>query len=74
MNESDEELESINAVGDRLLNVEQLAQILGVKVSTIHDWRYRGGPLDLPPAVRLGSALRWRASDVRKFLDDLKTE
>ncbi len=73
MNESDEELDSINAVGDRLLNIEQLAQILGVKVSTIHDWRYRGSTA-LPLAVKLGSTLRWRASDVRKFLDDLKSE
>ena len=52
----------------------ELAEVLGVKVATIYDWRYEGHTDRFPPTVRLGSALRWRASDVRKFLNGLKTE
>ena len=68
------DLEGTEAVGDRLLTVQELALILGVRVATIHDWRYRGHVNKLPAAVKLGSALRWRASDVRAFLDGLKAE
>ena len=59
------------AVGDRLLGVDELAAVMGVQVSTIHDWRYRGRTDRTPPAIKLGSSLRWRASDVRRFLDEL---
>lgn len=60
------------AVGDRLLDVGELAGILGVQPVTLHDWRYRGRTDRMPPAVKLGSSLRWRASDVRFFLENLR--
>lgn len=65
---------AVEAVGDRLLNIVELAEVLGVSVATIYDWRYQGCTDRFPPTVRLGSALRWRASDVRKFLSRLEAQ
>lgn len=68
------ERSAVEEVGDRLLNIAELAEVLGVKVATIYDWRYLGHTDRFPPTVRLGSALRWRASDVRMFLSGLKAQ
>lgn len=74
MQKSINEVSAVEAVGDRLLNVVELAEVLGVSVATIYDWRYQGHTDRFPPTVKLGSALRWRASDVRKFLNGLNTQ
>ncbi|WP_066018082.1 helix-turn-helix transcriptional regulator [Endozoicomonas atrinae] len=56
---------------DQLLNVSQLAELLGVKVSTVYTWRSKC-PDKLPPHVDIGtdrrSTIRYRYSDVKDFL------
>ena len=56
---------------DQLLTVPQLAELMGVKVSTIYTWRSKCRD-KLPPHVDIGSdrrsTLRYRYSDVVAFL------
>ena len=52
-----------------LLSAPELAAYLGVPVATIHYWR---GKEQGPPAFKLGKQLRFRASDVAKWLDERK--
>lgn len=50
----------------RLLSVEEVAEVLGVPVSTLYQWRYKGvGPVGL----RVGRHLRYRAVDVSAWID-----
>jgi excisionase family DNA binding protein len=51
---------------DRLITTRELAEYLQVPVQTIHAWRHRG---EGPRASRVGRHLRFRASDVEKWLD-----
>jgi excisionase family DNA binding protein len=44
-----------------LLSARTLAKRLGLSVRTL--WRLRSGG-KLPPPVRLGGAVRWRAADI----------
>jgi excisionase family DNA binding protein len=49
----------------RLLSVE-VADVLGVPVRTLYQWRHKGvGPLGL----RIGRHLRYRAADVSEWID-----
>jgi len=50
---------------DRLWSVADLARYLGVPVQTIYAWRHRG---EGPPAHRVGRYLRYRSSDVERWL------
>jgi excisionase family DNA binding protein len=57
---------------DRLLTVQELANYLGVPVSTIYAWRYHGQG---PPGFRVGRHLRYRDSDVQRWIRDrLRTD
>jgi excisionase family DNA binding protein len=50
----------------RLLSVDEVAQILGVPVKTLYQWRHKGvGPVGL----RVGRHLRYRAADVSEWID-----
>jgi excisionase family DNA binding protein len=51
---------------DRLLNVEQLANYLGVPVATLYQWRYRG---EGPPGFRVGRHVRYRWTDVAEWIE-----
>lgn len=53
---------------DPLLTSAQVAEALGVHENTIHNWRFLGRhPL---PYVKIGGRLiRYRASDVKAFID-----
>ena len=52
---------------DQLLTVEELASYLEVPVATIYAWRYhRQGP----PGFRIGRHLRFRWSDVERWIED----
>lgn len=44
------------------LTIRDLAEILGISVATLYRWRAEG--VDLPPAIELGSRLRWRRESV----------
>ena len=51
----------------RLANVVELATYLGVPVKTLYAWRYkRKGP----PALRVGRHLRYRWSDIDRWVAD----
>jgi excisionase family DNA binding protein len=51
---------------DEFLSVSQLAEWLGVSKATIYNWRYLGQG---PRAVLVGSAVRYRVSDVEEWLE-----
>jgi predicted DNA-binding transcriptional regulator AlpA len=52
--------------GVELLNIERLAERLTVSVGCIRAWRLRG---EGPPAVRVGTSLRWDVNEVEAWLD-----
>lgn len=49
-----------------LLTIQELADRLTVSVGCIRAWRLRG---DGPPAIRIGTALRWDSREVDEWLD-----
>jgi excisionase family DNA binding protein len=51
---------------ERLLSVQELAQYLGVPAATVYQWRYRG---EGPPGFRVGKHLRYRWSDIERWVD-----
>ncbi|MCS6944010.1 MAG: helix-turn-helix domain-containing protein [Sutterellaceae bacterium] len=57
---------------DRLLTPAELAQVLGLAEQTIYNRIQEGRPL--PPYIRLGRLLRFRASDVDAWLAALPTQ
>ncbi len=52
---------------DRLLTVQDLADYLDVPVATIYAWRYRRQG---PQGFRVGKHLRFRRSDVERWIED----
>lgn len=56
-----------NARIDRLMTVEETAQLLGMTVSTLNTWRStkRNGP----PYKKVGSAVRYSLRDVESWLE-----
>jgi predicted DNA-binding transcriptional regulator AlpA len=51
---------------DRLIDVDELAAYLAVPVKTLYAWRYRR---EGPPALRVGRYLRYRWSDIQRWID-----
>lgn len=49
-----------------LWSINDLADHLNVKVSTVRSWRTAG---DGPPAIRVAGSIRWRQADVHAWLD-----
>lgn len=58
-------LDPKHSPGD-LLTIQELAERLTVSVGCIRAWRLRG---DGPPAIRVGTALRWDPREVDEWLD-----
>jgi excisionase family DNA binding protein len=52
---------------ERLLNVEEVAEILNVSTAWVYDHADRKRPRI--PCVRLGKAVRFRPEDVLAFID-----
>lgn len=50
-----------------LLSPRQLASFLNVSVATLYDWRHRRCG---PPGFRVGKHLRYRKSDVDRWIND----
>ncbi len=50
----------------QLLTIEQVAELTQVSARTLRRLHERG---KVPPAVRVGRALRWRESDIRKWIE-----
>jgi excisionase family DNA binding protein len=55
------------SVEDQLLSPRQVADLLGVPVATIYQWRYRS---EGPPGFKLGGHVRYRRSTVDAWLDE----
>jgi len=49
---------------DKLLTVEEIAQVLHVKQSTIYNWTHLG----FIPHIKLGKLLRFREDEIFKWL------
>ena len=56
---------------DRLLSIDEVAELLHVPSRTIYAWRASGYG---PPAYRLGKHLRFRRDDVDAWLADRRPE
>lgn len=52
----------------KLLKPSEVADMLGVKASTLEAWRCRGTGPSLP-WVKVGAAVRYRPADVAKLID-----
>jgi excisionase family DNA binding protein len=52
---------------DRLLSVEELAEICGVPVRTVYSWRLKGQG---PRGIRVGRFVRYRPADVERWLEE----
>lgn len=52
-----------------LLNINELADYLGVPISTIYDWRTNGKG---PRAYRFGKRIMFGVSDVRAWMDTMR--
>lgn len=53
-------------VEDRLLWPEEVAEMLGVPVGTLANWRYQGRG---PAFVKVGRHVRYRRSDVVRWIE-----
>lgn len=49
----------------KFLTIQELADELQVPVKTIYDWRYRRVG---PPGIKVGRSIRFRRTDVDKWL------
>jgi excisionase family DNA binding protein len=54
-------------VEDRLLSPEEVAEMLGVPVGTLANWRYQGRG---PAFVKIGRHVRYRRSDVAGLVEE----
>jgi excisionase family DNA binding protein len=50
-----------------IISARELAEYLDVPVATIYAWRYRRQG---PPAFRVGRYVRFRWSDVERWIED----
>ena len=50
---------------DQLLTVEEIAEYLKLKPSTIYQWTHQG----FIPHIKLGSRVRFRISQIEKWLE-----
>ena len=53
----------------RLLNVQEIADLLGVKKSTIYQWTHQG----FIPFVKVGKLVRFKPDAVMKWLNERET-
>lgn len=52
---------------DRLLTRKQAAEVLGFQPQTLARWKWEGRE-DRPPEVRVGRAVRYRASELSRWI------
>ena len=55
------------ATDDRLLTRKQAAEVLGFQPQTLARWKWEGRE-DRPPEVRVGRAVRYRASALARWI------
>jgi hypothetical protein len=56
---------------DELLTDADVAQLLKVSTFTLRFWRCRPPRHPVPPVVRIGRTVRYRAGDIRRFMAEL---
>ena len=54
-----------------IISAQELAEYLGLPVATIYAWRYRRQG---PPGFRVGRHVRFRWSDVERWIEDRITQ
>ena len=59
----------MNAIGDRLLSLREVAFRIGVSVRQIYRLIHDG---NLPPSIKVGRAARIPESEVNAFIEKLK--
>jgi prophage regulatory protein len=52
--------------GRALINAVQLAKLLSISERTLYRLKAGG---HLPPTVNLGGSVRWRVTDIRRWID-----
>jgi predicted DNA-binding transcriptional regulator AlpA len=55
------------ATEDRLLTRKQAAEVLGFQPQTLARWKWEGRE-DRPPEVRVGRAVRYRVSELSRWI------
>ncbi len=55
---------------EKLLTIDELAEVLSVKKSTIYQWVHLG----LIPHIKVGRLLRFREEDIQKWLISRQVE
>jgi len=55
---------------EKLLTVNQVADLLGVKTSTIYQWTHEG----FIPHVKIGNRVRFKVSQIEKWLEKKSIE
>jgi excisionase family DNA binding protein len=51
---------------EQLMTTVELADYLEIPIATLYSWRTKG---EGPPAIKVGRHLRYRASDVERWLE-----
>ena len=54
----------------RLLTIDQVAEVLSVKKSTVYQWVHQ----ELIPYIKLGSLLRFEEQDIEKWIISKKVK
>lgn len=54
---------------DELLTTEEVAALLKIPEKTLHTWRYRNQG---PAAIKIGKHLRFRASELDRWIEELE--
>lgn len=57
-----------NIAGERLMTVQETAQIIGAAVGTLNRARIFGG--NFPPYIKRGKSVRYKLSTVTKWMAD----
>lgn len=52
---------------EKMLSVEELAELMGVPPGTIYAWNYTGSG---PPMIKVGRHARYRPADVDRWLEE----
>lgn len=61
----------MTSITDPLLNANEVAAALGLKVGTVRRYRTGGRDFFHSKAIKLNSAVRWRKSDLEEYINSL---
>lgn len=53
-------------IADQLMTALEVAEYLEIPIATLYGWRTKG---DGPTAIKVGRHLRYRSSDVERWLE-----